>query len=162
MFDVGKIDVTAEYTNDDLNLPEYLPDPSGSWYIVVYPVPLNNTITGASGIKLYMAESMHDTQEKLMTVGMVVRKGKMAYRWSQYKNPETGKYEDWCDVGDFVVFGRDSNARAVTFSGKKFWIMPDEAILCRCNHPNEVDPRYTFDDEHIAAMRKKAMELNSK
>jgi hypothetical protein len=161
MVDVGKIDITATYDNNDLELPPTLPDVSASWYMAIYPVSIKAEIKTSSGMSFVMPETMIDSVEKLMTVGMVVRQGKMCYKWSQYKDPETGKYLKWCDEGDWVVFGRDSNCRAVTHQGKKFWILPDEAILYRVGHPNEIDPRYEFNENEINALKEKVKELNN-
>jgi len=158
--DVGKLDVMETFDNEDFDIPATLPDPSGSWYLVIYPVAVKSVIKSASGINFIMPDSMVESIERLMTVGMVVRKGKMAYKWNQYKDPLTGEYHPWCDVGDWVVFGRDSNVRAVTHQGKKFWILPDEGILYKVNHPNEVDPRYDFDQREIDLLKQKVMEVN--
>lgn len=162
MMDVGKLDTYEDYSNDDLNLPEHFPDPSGSWYLVVYPIGVKSTVKLKGGGTLLLPESAVDSIDQLMTVGMVVRKGKMAYRWNQYKDPVTGEYHDWCDVGDWVCFGRDSNVRAITFSGKKFWIIPDEGILCRLEHPKMIDPRYDFDEQEITALKRKVLEVNER
>lgn len=161
MTDVGKLDMMETYDNDELSLPATIPDPSGSWYLVVYPVSMKAKITAKSGVSFILPDTVLDSAQALMTVGLVVRKGKMCYKWNQYKDPATGEYYSWCDVGDWVVFGRDSNARAVMHSGKKFWILPDEAILYKVKHPNEVNPQYEFDQNEIDAMVAKIKEMNA-
>lgn len=157
MSDVGKLDTMETYDNDELSLPDTLPDPSGSWYLVVYPVSIKARIKGKTS-SIILPDTVIDSISNLMTVGLVVRKGAMCYKWNQYKDPITGEYHPWCDVGDWVVFGRDSNARAIMHSGKKFWILPDEAILYKVKHPNEVNPMYEFDQREIDAMIAKVKE----
>lgn len=138
--DVGKLDQSSDYANEDMNIPSELPDMGNSCYLLVYPIAIESKTK--SGIIL--ADTAADSIEKLMTVGKVVAKGKMAYLTPACLNPLTNQYEHLCEVGDWICFSRMSQAYAVTYAGKKFYVLPDLNILFKVPNPEMVDPRYVI------------------
>lgn len=157
--DVGKLDNYTTFDNVDLGLPKTIPNLKGSWYILVYPVSLKTQVKTSSGFSFDVSENVAESHEQLLTAGIVVSKGPLAYKHSKYKDPDTQEYLPWCDEGDFIVFSRGSLAYTVTHEGKKFYVMPDEAILYTVGHPSEINPMYSYDDEEISHIRKQIAAL---
>lgn len=158
--DVGKIDPYTTFDNEELGLPKTLPNLKGSWYILVYPISLKAEVKTSSGFTLYTSEQAAESHEQLLTAGIVVRQGPMAYRHAKYKDPETGEYLPWCHNGDFVVFSRTSYSTSVIHEGKKFYVMPDESVLYTVDDIRTVNPMYSYDEKEIQHIRKQIEELN--
>jgi len=138
MTDVGKMDPGSDYANSDMNIPEDLPILGNSHYLLVWPIEIEAKTAGG----LLLPETAAESIEKLLTVGKVLAKGDMAYITSACLDPRTNEYRHWCEVGDWVVFSRMSQAYAVTHAGRKMWILPDLNILYKISSPTQVDPRY--------------------
>lgn len=159
--DVGKLDAYTTYDNYELGLPKTLPNLKGSWYILVYPIALKAEVKTQGGLTLYTSESAAESHEQLLTAGLVVRKGPMAYKHDKYKDPDTGEYLPWCDEGDFVVFSRVSYSNTITHEGKKFYVMPDESVLYTVDDIKTVNPMYSYDEQEIEYIRKQIAEFNT-
>ncbi len=153
--DVGKIDLSTTYDNEGLILPKSLPIFKGGWYLLVYPISIKNT--SSSG--LIMPTEATKAAQELLTCGLVVKKGPLAYKQKQWMDPATGEYMDLCDAGDWVVFSRAAHAYTVVHEGVKFWVMPDDAILYTVGHPNQLDPRYQYDALDIESFKEQLKTL---
>ncbi len=138
MSDVGKIDYSTDFANYDIELPEDLPIVGNSHYLLVYPIAFEAQTQGG----LMLPDTVVDSVEKLTTVGLVVAKGAMCYKTAMCQDPDTKQYLHWCEVGDWVLFSRMSQAYSIAHAGKKFWILPDTNILCKISDPKYVNPNY--------------------
>lgn len=157
--DAGKLDDYTTFDNEDLGLPKSLPILKGSWYILVYPISLKSEVKTKTGITFHLSERDAESHENLITAGFVVSKGPMAYKHPKYKDPDTDEYLPWCEEGDIVVFSRQSYSNTVIHEGKKFYVMPDESVLYVVNHPSEINPMYSYNDEEIQNIRKQINDL---
>lgn len=143
--DAGKLNVVEDYANDFLEMPKSLPNLSGQWRVLVYPARIKEKTK--SGIIL--PDDSAESLQKLMTVGIVCEMGRACYKQKRFINEETGEYDPWCKVGDWVVFNRAGYMSSVIHEGKAFTLIPDDAVLYTVNHPSECDPRYEYGDAEI-------------
>lgn len=143
--DVGKLDVGTTFDNEDLGLPKTLPQLCGGWNVLVYPIALKTQLKSG----LFISESTADTHSQLLTVGIVVKMGPLAYKHGKFKDPTDGEYKALCKEGDFVVFSRAAWSATRSHEGKKFYLIPDENIDYRIGHPAEANSMYSYDDNEI-------------
>lgn len=149
MTDVGKLDPGLAFDNEVLGLPNSLPKLNGSWYLLVYPLAIKAQMKTNSGLSILLPESVAESHNNLLTVGLVVDMGDLAYKAHKYYDPDTESFKPWCKVGDFVVFSRVSYSNAVIHGGRKFYVMPDESVLYVVDDPADVNPMYTFDTDEL-------------
>lgn len=157
MSDVGKIDLSTTYDNDGLFVPKSLPIFKSGWYLLVYPI----SIKSKNSKGLVMPTEATKAAEELLTCGLVVKKGPLAYRHRQWLG-EDDTHLHMCDEGDWVVFSRTSHAYTVVHEGVKFWVMPDDAILYTIEHPSQLDPRYEYGAPDIESFRAKLKDIQGK
>jgi hypothetical protein len=135
--DVGKLDTYVAYDNEDLGLPKTLPNMSNSWYLLVYPIGIKAEFKTKSGFSLLLPD---DT--------------------AKFKDPATGEYLPWCKAGDFAVFSRGSMAYTVVHEGKRFYVMPDDAIMYTVDDLTQIDPRYSYDPKEIEHIKHQVKVVN--
>lgn len=157
--DVGQLDPTQQYGNSDLQLPKSLPKLNGSWFMLVYPIELNASLKLSNGVTLLLPDDVAAANEALLTAGIVVKQGALCYKHAKYKDPQTGKYLPWCNVGDYVVYSRTAFGNSVIHDGRKFFVIPDDGILYTVNSPKEVDPKYQYDEEAFDRLKKEVLAL---
>lgn len=145
MSDVGIINVISDFANEELALPATLPQIANSWRVLVYPVEVQTKTN--SGI--YLPEDYAESVSNLLTVGLVTDIGDLAYKEKRFYCPDTNEHRPWCEVGDWVVFSRASFISSVQHQGKKFVLLLDDNVLYKVDNPQEVDPRYDFNQEEI-------------
>lgn len=139
MTEITKHNPLETFDNEDLDIPTDIPDMGNTPYLLVYPVTVEAKTKGG----LILDEAHLDHVEKLMSFGKVVAKGKLCYLTKAAHNPVTNEYMHWCEIGDWVVWNRLSEATPVIFASKKFWVIPDINILYTVKDPRRIDPRYS-------------------
>lgn len=157
--DAGQLNITEQFGNTDLVLPETLPKLNGSWFMLVYPIDLDASIKTKSGATILLPDSVSETNNALLTAGIVVKQGALCYKHAKYKDPETGEYLPWCKVGDYVVFSRTAFSNTVFHGGKKFYILPDDGVLYTVNSPKEVDSKFSYDEESFNKLKSEVIAL---
>lgn len=161
MTEVQKLDDMQTFDNNVLSLPKSLPNLKGSWYILVYPIALQPTIKDAeTGFTLELPEDVAETHENMITAGVVVKQGELAYKHNKFKNPTTGEFIPWCDVGDYAVFSRASFSQTVIHDGRKFFLMPDEALLYTVDDIRDINPYYDYDPALLEELQNQIKEVN--
>ena len=129
--------VTPEKDDDEPLLPkgpkqteEYLkllPKPVG-YRILVRPYQPKQKTKGG----LYLTEKTLETQQLTTVVGLVVKMGDLCY-----KDKEKFPTGAWCELGQFVVYGRYSGARFKTKYGEHR-ILNDDEIIGTINKPEDI------------------------
>jgi len=129
--------VTPEKDDDEPLLPkgpkqteEYLkllPKPVG-YRILVRPYQPKQKTKGG----LYLTEKTLETQQLTTVVGLVVKMGDLCY-----KDKEKFPTGPWCELGQFVVYGRYSGARFKTKYGEHR-ILNDDEIIGTINKPEDI------------------------
>lgn len=74
-----------------------------------------------------------DTQQILGTVCKVVALGPDAY-----KDKERYPEGPWCEVGEWVIIGRNAGVARFEYEGDEYRIMPDDKILAKVDDPKEI------------------------
>jgi len=110
----------------DNELLEQLPDPTG-WRIMVLPYRGRKQTSG--GIKL--TDETLERQQVGTVLGYVLKVGKLAYSGERFfAGP-------WCEVGDWVLFGRYAGSR-FQIEGGEIKILNDDEIIARVPDPEAV------------------------
>ena len=157
--DVGQLDTTKQFANADLQLPESLPKLNGSWFMLVYPIELEASITTKGGLTLLLPDDAAAANEALLTAGIVVKQGALCYKHSKYKDPITGDYLPWCEVGDYVVYSRTAFGHSVVHNGRKFFVRPDDGILYTVKSPKDIDPKFQYNEEAFQKLKQEVLNL---
>lgn len=159
--DVGKQDPYQTYDNEVFNLPKSLPIFKGGYNLLLFPIGVKNTVIDGDS-EYILPDTEVENIDKLLTVGMVVKAGPLAFRASQFRDPVTGEYLPVCEPGDWAVFSRLNHHTAIVHEGTKFWVMPDTQVLYTINHPREIDQRYNFDENILEQLQQQVLQLHGK
>lgn len=108
-------------TPETVEDPETLPNVKG-WNILIRPYKGPEKVGS-----LYLPDSTRDDVEFLSNVGQVKAIGSEA--WS-------GR-EPWCEVGDWVVWGRHQGVR-LRYDGVTFVLLQDELVLFVVDDPKKI------------------------
>ena len=159
---IQKMDDLETFDNEDLKLPKSLPVLKGSWYVLVYPIALKPSIKDEkTGFTLDLPQDVADTHENMITAGVVVKLGDLAYRHNKFRDPETETFMPWCEPGDYAVFSRASFSQTITHGGRKFYLMPDEALLYTVEDINDINPYYDYDQGLLDSLQEQIKGVNS-
>lgn len=163
MTHIQKLDDLMTFDNSELKLPETLPVLKGSWYVLIYPIALKPEIKDTvSGFSIELPEDVAETHENMITAGVVVKLGDLAYKHNKFKNPETNEFIPWCEAGDYAVFSRASFSQTIIHGGRKFYLMPDESLLYTVDDIRDINPFYNYDERLLAELQEQIKALNTK
>lgn len=128
--------------NDQWISDSELPDPSDlpvvvGWKVLVRPVAIRRKTKGG----IFLPDAVKDDLAYLTTVGRVVGVGPLAYRREDML--VNGVFAPWCDVGDYVCYGKFSGNKLV-YKGVKFILLNDDAITMKVDSPDTLDPMVAF------------------
>jgi hypothetical protein len=161
MTQIQKLDDLMTFDNEELKLPKTLPNLKGSWYVLVYPIALKPSIKDSNtGFTIDLPEDVAETHENMITAGVVVKLGELAYKHNKFKNPETDEFIPWCQPGDYAVFSRASFSQTIIHGGRKFYLMPDEALLYTVDDIRDINPYYDYDASLLQELQKQIQEVN--
>ena len=110
-------------TDNDVPTPEKVPAPVG-YRVLIRPRGVIEKTKGG----IYLTDNSKETQSYMNSVGQVIAMGPECY--SDRKNP-------WCNVGDWVVFGRYAGAK-VSVQKVKMVIINDDEILATLDNPEVI------------------------
>jgi hypothetical protein len=162
MTHVSKLDDLETFDNTELVLPKTLPNLKGSWYVLVFPIALTPAIKDSgTGFTIELPEDVAETHGNMITAGVVVKMGELAYRHNKFKNPETGEFVPWCAPGDYAVFSRASYSQTIIHGGKKFYLLPDESLLYTVDDIRDINPYYVYDEQVLNDLQKQIFQVNS-
>lgn len=161
MTHIQKLDDMMTFDNEELTLPKSLPILNGSWYILVYPIALKPAIKDEkSGFSIELPEDVAETHENMITAGVVVKLGELAYKHNKFKNPETDEFISWCKPGDYAVFSRASFSQTIIHGGRKFYLMPDESLLYTVDDIRDINPYYDYDEKLLEKLQEQIKQVN--
>tara|TARA_R110000851_G_scaffold114159_2_gene239180 strand:+ start:712 stop:1173 length:462 start_codon:yes stop_codon:yes gene_type:complete len=119
--------VTPENVHEDKDLQSKLPQPTGYRILILPFSPKQKTKGG-----IYLADSVLEKERIGTNVGFVVALGPDAYRDGN-KFPEG----PWCQVRDWVIFGRYAGAR-LKIEGGELRLLNDDEILAVVSNPEDI------------------------
>ena len=119
--------VTPENVHEDKDLQSKLPQPTGYRILILPFSPKQKTKGG-----IYLADSVLEKERIGTNVGFVVALGPDAYRDGN-KFPEGA----WCQVRDWVIFGRYAGAR-LKIEGGELRLLNDDEILAVVSNPEDI------------------------
>lgn len=115
-----------------LNIKE-LPDIPG-YHVMIRPISLREKTKGG----IYLPDKVVDDISYLTTIGQVIKLGDLAYEDSE-KFPK-GK---WCEVGDYVCYGKHTGQKFV-YKGIKLLLLFDDQIIMQVEDPKYLDTTYNL------------------
>jgi co-chaperonin GroES (HSP10) len=113
--------------------PEVLPKLPG-YHILVRPVSVKGKTKGG----LLLPDSVKSDVAYLTTVGKVLSIGDLAYE-DKDKFPN-GK---WCDVGDYVCYGRHVGQK-LYYKGIRLLLLFDDQVMMKVDDPTNLDMTYNL------------------
>ena len=113
------IDIEDE-VSDPTNLPE-LP----GFHVLVRPVSVKSKTKGG----IFIPDSTKDDMSYLTTVGKVIALGELAYK-DVDKFPNGG----WCNVGDYVCYGKHAGTK-LYYQNVKLLLLFDDQVIMRVSDP---------------------------
>ena len=122
------IDIEDE-VSDPTNLPE-LP----GFHVLVRPVSVKSKTKGG----IFIPDSTKDDMSYLTTVGKVIALGELAYK-DVDKFPNGG----WCNVGDYVCYGKHAGTK-LYYQNVKLLLLFDDQVIMRVNDPKDLDPTFNL------------------
>ena len=118
---------TPEKLQKDSSLQAKLPTPTG-YRILILPFVTGKVTRGG----IHLAKQTVDKERLATVVGYVVRLGPDAYKDGN-KFPEG----QWCQEGDWIIFGRYAGAR-IQIEGGDLRLLNDDEILAVINDPEDI------------------------
>ena len=122
------IDIEDE-VSDPINLPE-LP----GFHVLVRPVSVKSKTKGG----IFIPDSTKDDMSYLTTVGKVIALGELAYK-DVDKFPNGG----WCNVGDYVCYGKHAGTK-LYYQNVKLLLLFDDQVIMRVSDPKDLDPTFNL------------------
>ena len=122
------IDIEDE-VSDPTNLPE-LP----GFHVLVRPVSVKSKTKGG----IFIPDSTKDDMSYLTTVGKVIALGELAYKDID-KFPNGG----WCNVGDYVCYGKHAGTK-LYYQNVKLLLLFDDQVIMRVSDPKDLDPTFNL------------------
>jgi len=122
------IDIEDE-VSDPTNLPE-LP----GFHVLVRPVSVKSKKKGG----IFIPDSTKDDMSYLTTVGKVIALGELAYK-DVDKFPNGG----WCNVGDYVCYGKHAGTK-LYYQNVKLLLLFDDQVIMRVSDPKDLDPTFNL------------------
>ena len=118
---------------------EEAPDPSPlpklpGFHVLVRPVSVKSVTKGG----IIIPDSTKDDMAYLTTVAQVIAMGDLAYR-------DTSKFPDgtWCNVGDYVCYGKHAGTKMV-YKGVKLILLFDDQVIMKVEDPKDLDPTFNL------------------
>jgi co-chaperonin GroES (HSP10) len=112
---------------------ESLPELPG-FHVLVKPVSVKSKTKGG----IFIPDSTKDDISYLTTVGEVIALGELAYK-DVNKFPNGG----WCNVGDYVCYGKHAGTK-LYYQNVKLLLLFDDQVIMRVSDPKDLDPTFNL------------------
>ena len=112
---------------------ESLPELPG-FHVLVKPVSVKSKTKGG----IFIPDSTKDDMSYLTTVGKVIALGELAYK-DVDKFPNGG----WCNVGDYVCYGKHAGTK-LYYQNVKLLLLFDDQVIMRVSDPKDLDPTFNL------------------
>ena len=113
--------------------PKKFPKLTG-FHVLVRPVSVKKHTKGG----IILPDSTRDDIAYLTTVGRVVALGELAYEDS-IKFPKGA----WCNIGDYVCYGKHSGIK-MKYKGVKLLLIFDDQVIMTVDDPTDLDTSYNL------------------
>ena len=113
--------------------PEVLPELPG-YHVLVRPVTIREATKGG----ILLPDSTKQDMSYLTTVGKVLALGDLAY-----KDIDKFPSGDWCEVGDYVCYGKHAGVKMI-YKGIKLILLFDDQIMLKVENPKDLDPTFNL------------------
>ena len=118
---------------DEVSDPTDLPELPG-FHVLVRPVTVKSKTKGG----IFIPDSTKDDMSYLTTVGKVIALGDLAY-----KDVDKFPNGSWCNVGDYVCYGKHAGTK-LYYQNVKLLLLFDDQIIMRVSDPKNLDPTYNL------------------
>jgi len=104
------------------------------YFLLIRPVSIKQQTKGG----IILPDSTKDDMAYLTTVGKVLAVGGLAYK-------DTNKFTNgpWCEVGDYVCYGKHAGTKFL-YKGHKLMLLFDDQVMMVVDDPKELDPTYNL------------------
>ena len=118
---------------EEVKDPTPLPSIPG-FNVLIRPVSIKAKTKGG----ILLPDSTKDDMAYLTTVGKVLAIGELAY-----KDIDKFPSGDWCEVGDFVCYGKQAGVKMI-YKGIKLILLFDDQIMLKVENPKDLDPTFNL------------------
>ena len=118
---------------DEVSDPADLPELPG-FHVLVRPLTVKSKTKGG----IFIPDSTKDDMSYLTTVGKVIALGELAYK-DVDKFPNGG----WCNVGDYVCYGKHAGTK-LYYQNVKLLLLFDDQVIMRVSDPKDLDPTFNL------------------
>lgn len=104
------------------------------WRILIEPVEVKRQSEGG----ILLAEESVKAQEFLRYIGKVIGMGELCYAGDKFKPHPNAAAKRWCEVGDFVAFGKYAGQEVIAKvdgEPKRYRLINDDEILAVVTDP---------------------------
>ena len=121
--------ISQEETPD----PDVLPEVPG-YHILIRPISVKEKTKGG----ILIPDSTREDMSYLTTVGKVLAVGNLAYKdIDKFPN---GK---WCDVGDYVCYGKHAGQK-LYYKATRLILLFDDQVILKVEDPKDLDPTFNL------------------
>ena len=121
--------ISQEETPD----PDVLPEVPG-YHVLIRPVSVKEKTKGG----ILIPDSTREDMSYLTTVGRVLAVGNLAYKdLDKFPN---GK---WCDVGDYVCYGKHAGQK-LYYKATRLILLFDDQVILKVEDPKDLDPTFNL------------------
>ena len=113
--------------------PDVLPELPG-FHVLVRPVSIKTKTKGG----IILPDSTKDDMAYLTTVGRVIALGDMAY-----KDQEKFPFGPWCEVGDYICYGKHTGTK-LFYKSVRLILMFDDQVMMKVENPAFLDPTFNL------------------
>ena len=128
----------AWISKEEQSNPDVLPELPG-YHVLVRPVSIKEKTKGG----ILLPDSTRDDMAYLTTVGEVVALGDLAYH-----DMEKFAKGPWCEVGDYVCYGKHSGQK-IKYKGLKYILLFDDQVIMKVESPKTLDPTFNLSKHSV-------------
>ena len=125
-------------TEEEKPNPDVLPELPG-YHVLVRPISIKEKTKGG----ILLPNSTREDMSYLTTVGEVVALGDLAYH--DMEKFSTGP---WCEVGDYVCYGKHTGQK-IKYKGLKYILLFDDQVIMKVESPNTLDPTFNLSKHSV-------------
>ena len=118
---------------DEVSDPTDLPELPG-FHVLVRPLTVKSKTKGG----IFIPDSTKDDMSYLTTVGKVIALGDLAY-----KDVDKFPNGSWCNVGDYVCYGKHAGTK-LYYQNVKLLLLFDDQVIMRVSDPKNLDPTFNL------------------
>ena len=122
-----------QISNEESPDPSVLPEIPG-YHILIRPISVKEKTKGG----ILIPDSTREDMSYLTIVGKVLAVGNLAYK--DIDKFPTGK---WCDVGDYVCYGKHSGQK-LYYKSTRLILLFDDQIMLKVEDPKDLDPTFNL------------------